>query len=171
MLRRTYIGLGSNLDDPKSQVLRAFKGLSKLPKSQLIAQSSLYESKPVGSIEQPDFINAVVSLDTGLMPLQLISQLQKIEIAHKRMRGKGQWGPRTLDLDLLLYGNMRINTKRLVVPHPHMFERNFVLYPLYEIAPDLQSMNGESLATLIAKIPPDGIIQLEEEMTDEYSFT
>ncbi|KUJ87259.1 MAG: 2-amino-4-hydroxy-6-hydroxymethyldihydropteridine pyrophosphokinase [Halomonas sp. 54_146] len=134
--QRAYIGLGSNLASPIDQVRQALSELATLPLSQLVAASSLYASRPVGPQDQPDFINAVAALDTRLSPLALLDQLQALEQQHRRRRQR-HWGPRTLDLDLLLYADEHIDTPRLRVPHPQMNARAFVLVPLAEIAPTL----------------------------------
>ncbi|MDQ7729174.1 2-amino-4-hydroxy-6-hydroxymethyldihydropteridine diphosphokinase [Halomonas sp. SpR8] len=136
-LKLTYIGLGSNLAYPIEQVRQALDELATLPLSRLVAASSLYASRPVGPQDQPDFINAVAALETRLSPLALLDQLQALEQQHRRRR-QHHWGPRTLDLDLLLYANDHIDTPRLRVPHPHMTTRAFVLAPLAEIAPSIQ---------------------------------
>lgn len=132
-----YIGLGSNLDDPVQQLNQAFNQLDTLPNCQLLSRSSLYQSKPVGPQDQPDFINAVAELATELEPLALLDHLQGIEQAHHRQRLR-HWGPRTLDLDLLLYGEQYIQHPRLNVPHPEMTHRAFVLLPLKELNPKLR---------------------------------
>ncbi len=129
-----YIGLGSNLTEPQSQVERALGELDRLPHSRLIARSSLYRSAPVGYAAQPAFVNAVAALDTALAPQELLHQLQALEAAHQRARTFPN-APRTLDLDLLLFGDERIADAALVVPHPRMHERAFVLEPRTEIAP------------------------------------
>lgn len=153
-----YIGLGSNLDDPLAQVMRAIDELSALPQTQLVQRSAIYSSKPVGP-EQPDFINAVALLDTHLAPLALLDALQAIEQDHQRVRIQ-HWGPRTLDLDLLLYGDQVIATERLTVPHPYLTQRGFVLYPLADITPDLQLPNGSRLPDWLRQCPPDGLVKL-----------
>lgn len=131
-----YIGLGSNLDNPVDQLRQALEALARLPLSHLVSASSLYATPPVGPQDQPDFINAVAALDTRLSPLALLDQLQALEQRHRRRRQR-HWGPRTLDLDLLLYGRQTYATPRLRVPHSHMHERAFVLVPLHELAPTL----------------------------------
>lgn len=136
-LKLAYIGLGSNLASPIEQVRQALDELTMLPLSRLVTASSLYASRPVGPQDQPDFINAVAALETRLSPLALLDQLQALEQQHRRRRQR-HWGPRTLDLDLLLYTNDHIDTPRLRVPHPHMTARAFVLAPLAEIAPSIQ---------------------------------
>jgi 2-amino-4-hydroxy-6-hydroxymethyldihydropteridine diphosphokinase len=132
-----YIGLGSNLEQPLDQLQRALTELHEIPRSRLLASSSLYLSSPMGPTDQPDYVNSVVALDTELPPLDLLDQLQRIEQAHGRERGL-RWGPRTLDLDLLLYGDQLIQNDRLSVPHPGTGERDFVLLPLAELAPELE---------------------------------
>jgi 2-amino-4-hydroxy-6-hydroxymethyldihydropteridine diphosphokinase len=130
-----FIGLGANLDDPRAQVLRAFDELSHLPQSALVARSSLWRSAPLGYADQPEFVNAVARMESALSADQLLDELQKVEAAHGRMRSFAN-APRTLDLDLLLYGDEVRSTPRLTLPHPRMHERAFVLKPLVEIAPD-----------------------------------
>ncbi|HSU76161.1 MAG TPA: 2-amino-4-hydroxy-6-hydroxymethyldihydropteridine diphosphokinase [Burkholderiales bacterium] len=129
-----YIGIGSNMEGPQTQVARAFEELARLPRTRLGARSSLYRSAALGYAAQPDFINAVAELDTTLGAEQLLAELQAIEARHGRRRSFAN-APRTLDLDLLLYGDARIDEPHLRVPHPRMHERAFVLRPLVEIAP------------------------------------
>jgi len=131
-----FIGLGANLDDPRAHLLRAFDELAQLPQSYLSARSSLWRSAPVGYADQPEFVNAVARLETDLAPEALLGQLQGLELAHGRERSFAN-APRTLDLDLLLYGDESRATGGLTLPHPRMHERAFVLEPLAEIAPEL----------------------------------
>lgn len=152
----TYVGLGSNLEDPVDQVSRAIAELDGLPDTELVGSSSLYQSKPMGGMEQPDYINAVARIDTRLGAEQLLRELHSIELSHGRVREK-HWGARTLDLDLILYGSTIIDTADLKVPHPGMHERAFVLYPLYEIAPDLEIPGRGALVNLIKESPSDGL--------------
>ena len=149
---RAWIGLGSNLEDPLAQVSTALQELTQLPDTTLAARSSLYRSDPVGPPGQPDYINAVAALDTRLEPEALLDALQAIEQMHQRVR-KIHWGPRTLDLDLLLYGDQVISTPRLTVPHAYMTERNFVLWSLAELAPELILPDGRPLNTLLQHCP------------------
>lgn len=149
---RCYIGLGSNLEDPVWQVQTALQELSKLNQCSLVRASSLYRSAPVGPQDQPDFINAVVALDSTLEAHILLDQLQALEQNHRRVRER-HWGPRTLDLDLLLYGSEQISTERLTVPHAFMHERGFVLYPLHEISPELIFPDGTLLSQLLVACP------------------
>jgi 2-amino-4-hydroxy-6-hydroxymethyldihydropteridine diphosphokinase len=130
-----YIGLGSNLQDPSRQVFSAFAALADLPSSRLVNCSRLYRSPPLGPPGQPDYVNAATLLDTGLGPLELLDALQAIERSRGRHRDGTRWGPRTLDLDLLLYGDQTMENKRLRLPHPDMHRRAFVLVPLADIAP------------------------------------
>lgn len=147
-----YVGLGSNLENPIQQVSDALIELNEIPQTRLLKQSQLYRSDPVGPPGQPDYINAVALLETALEPLDLLDALQSIENAHQRRRIQ-HWGPRTLDLDLLLYADQQIDLERLQVPHPHMTEREFVLYPLAEIAPEIELPNGIPLQQLLTKCP------------------
>ncbi len=155
-----YIGLGSNLDQPVQQLQRALEELTQLPATTLISHSSLYCSAPVGPQDQPDFINAVAALSTHLSAHELLDALQGLEQAHSRVRVR-HWGPRTLDLDLLLYGTETINTERLKVPHPFMTERNFVLYPLAEIAPMCEIPGAGTLASLLPGCALGSLTQLQ----------
>jgi 2-amino-4-hydroxy-6-hydroxymethyldihydropteridine diphosphokinase len=131
-----YVGIGSNLEDPRAQVVQAFDELDRLPHTRVVKKSSLYRTTPVGHAEQPDFINAVAQLETGLPADRLLAELQEVEQRHGRRRSFPN-APRTLDLDLLLFGNSEISTPALTVPHPRMHQRAFVLKPLLEIAPAL----------------------------------
>ncbi len=134
---RVYIGLGSNLDRPGQQVRQALNELARFPRSQLVARSSLYLSPPVGPQDQPDYVNAVAALDTELTPRRLLQALLATEHAHGRTRGPSRWGPRPLDLDILLYGDLQCHDSELSIPHPEMAHRAFVLIPLSEIAPEV----------------------------------
>jgi 2-amino-4-hydroxy-6-hydroxymethyldihydropteridine diphosphokinase len=145
-----YIGIGSNLDDPVSQVKEALEELDGIPDSVLVSQSSLYASKPMGPADQPDYVNAVAALDTLLSPEELLQALQKIEQRLGREREGEKWGPRIIDLDLLLYGKKTIKTDTLTVPHPGLHERDFVIIPLAEIAGNLNIPGKGLLSTLIA---------------------
>jgi len=131
-----YVGLGSNLDDPIAQIKQAIELLDKIETTNLIAQSSLYRSAPFGSVEQPDFINAVACLRSGMDPKELLNELHGIERSSGRKRGV-RWGPRTLDLDLLVFGDQEMDQVGITLPHPGIADRNFVLLPLVEIAPEL----------------------------------
>jgi 2-amino-4-hydroxy-6-hydroxymethyldihydropteridine diphosphokinase len=131
-----YVGIGSNLEDPRAQVLQAFTELDRLPHTRVVKKSSLYRTDPIGDADQPDFINAVAQLETGLPAERLLAELQEVEARHGRKRSFAN-APRTLDLDILLYGELALDLPNLKVPHPRMRERAFVLKPLLEIAPEL----------------------------------
>lgn len=133
-----YIGLGGNLDNPAAQLRRALAELTALPDTRVLKHSRLYRSKPLGPQDQPDYLNAVAALQTRLEPLVLMRHLQDIERQHgRRRRAENRWGPRTLDLDLLVYGDLSLQTPELTLPHPELHKRSFVLYPLAELAPEL----------------------------------
>lgn len=134
MRHTAFVGLGSNLEDPRGQLLRAFDDLAGLPGTTLSRRSSLYRSAPVGYADQPDFINAVARIETELTPHELLQALLEIEQRHGRARTFRN-APRTLDMDVLLYGDLRLHEPGLTLPHPHMHTRAFVLLPLLEIAP------------------------------------
>lgn len=150
---RAYIGLGSNLDGPQRRIEHALAALGSLPLTRLITHSPLYASKPVGPQDQPDFINAVALLATQLSPLALLDQLQALEQAHRRLRSR-HWGPRTLDLDLLLFDDRHLDSPRLRVPHPAMRERAFVLVPLADIAPN-ERIDGDRVDWLASCLDHD----------------
>lgn len=157
----TYIGLGSNLDEPVKHIRQALSELESLPHSSLVARSSLYANPPMGPQDQPDYVNAVVSLVTFLAAEQLLDELQKIERHHGRIRGALRWGPRPLDLDILLYGNHQIDTCRLKVPHPGAAERAFVLVPLSEIEPALRIPPHGTVKALLENIDLSSLIRLD----------
>ena len=133
-----FVGLGSNLDDPRRQLEQAFSALDSIPDTHCRRRSRLYRSAPMGPADQPDYLNAVAELETELEPLDLLAALQAIEQAQGRVRNGERWGPRTLDLDILLFANQCIDQPALRVPHPGLAQRAFVLYPLYEIAGDIE---------------------------------
>lgn len=134
---RVFIGIGANLDDPLAQVRTALDELAQLPQTRLLNASPLYRTPPMGPPGQADYVNAVAELSTSLAPHALLDELQRLERAHRRVRAE-RWGPRTLDLDLLLYGEATIADERLSVPHPGLATRAFVLLPLADLAPDLE---------------------------------
>ena len=152
-----YIGLGSNLALPEEQLQAACVSLAALPGSELIRCSSLYRSQPMGPQDQPDYVNAVALVTTILSPDTLLQQTQLIENQQGRIRKTDRWGPRTLDLDMLLFGKQQINNDYLTVPHCGMKQREFVLYPLFEIAPDLILPCGDKLSELVEKCPKNGL--------------
>ena len=145
-----YIGIGSNLSRPAEQVCRARKALAGMPKTRVLGFSPLYRNPALGRPgEQPDYVNAVAAIETGLAPHELLDALQAIEANQGRLRGSVRWEPRTLDLDLLVYGDRAIHDQRLTVPHPHMRERAFVLKPLLDVAPDLDIPGLGPVAALL----------------------
>jgi 2-amino-4-hydroxy-6-hydroxymethyldihydropteridine diphosphokinase len=143
-----YVGLGANLDEPRRQVEAALGELAAMPRTRLLKASSLYRSAPMGHADQPAFVNAVAELDTGLGAAALLGELQAIEARHGRRRSFAN-APRTLDLDLLLFGNEVLSEPELTVPHPRMHERGFVLAPLVEVAPEI-SIPGKGPARRFA---------------------
>ena len=155
-----YIGVGSNLEDPRRQVLAAFERLRRLPRTQLVSTSRLYRSRPFGSVDQPEFINAVAGVLTQLDPPALFSELHAIERAMGRPEQHEHWGPRVIDLDLLAFGSERRSDPALTLPHPRIVERNFVLYPLSDIAPELELPGLGRVADLAAAITSEGLTQL-----------
>jgi 2-amino-4-hydroxy-6-hydroxymethyldihydropteridine diphosphokinase len=156
-----YIGLGSNLDQPLAHIKQAAEALDNIPHTRLLALSPLYQSKAVGPGEQPDYINATAALETKLSPLKLLHQLQALENQQGRERGPVRWVARTLDLDLLLFDNITLETEELTIPHPRMTERNFVLFPLRDLAallsPTLALPDGRSIADLAQRCTDAGI--------------
>lgn len=151
-----FIGIGSNLDEPVSRVRSALAELGRLPSTRVVRCSSLYRTAPVGYLEQPDFINAVARIDTTLDPHRLLAALLEIEERHGRVRSVPN-APRTLDLDILLYGDRTIDERGLSIPHPRMHERAFVLVPLAEIAPEIVIPGRGSAVALLARATADGV--------------
>ena len=159
-MERVYLGLGSNLAEPQQQLRNALQAIAALPHTQLRAVSSFYLSDPLGPADQPRYLNAVAELACALQPLELLDALQAIELDQGRVRKAERWGPRTLDLDILLFGQRLIAEPRLQVPHYHLHARAFVLYPLAELNPELQLADGRSLQTLLAACPFSGLQRL-----------
>ncbi len=157
-----YIGLGSNLQEPTAQILRARGALEALPGTRLVRLSPLYRSKPFGPVPQPDFINAVAGLLTQLDARSLLGELQALERALGRPAEHERWGPRIIDLDLLIYGRERRETPELILPHPGIVERNFVLYPLADLAPELDVPGLGRVAELRGRVAPEGLERLGE---------
>lgn len=147
-----YIAIGSNLASPLEQVNAAVQALGEIPQSRIVAVSSFYRTPPLGPQDQPDYLNAAVVLDTALDAETLLDNTQRIELQQGRVRKAERWGPRTLDLDLMLFGNEIINTERLTVPHYDMKNRGFMLWPLFEVAPDLIFPDGRSLKALLESL-------------------
>lgn len=157
-----YIGLGSNLDDPPRQLRAALGALARVPQSRLIAVSALYRNPPLGPVVQPDFVNAVAGMLTLLPARGLLAALKGIEQAQGRRRNAGdRWGPRVIDLDLLVFGSAMIEEDALLVPHPGIAERNFVLFPLLEIAPGLTIPGRGAMADLAACLDRTGLERLD----------
>jgi 2-amino-4-hydroxy-6-hydroxymethyldihydropteridine diphosphokinase len=149
MTVRVYVGLGSNQEDPVAQILEAVDELEMIPDSILASRSSLYRGKPMGPADQPDYVNAVVAMDTLLSAENFLQELTRIEDLQGRERDGEKWGPRIIDLDLLMYGKQKINTPDLTVPHPGMHERDFVIIPLSELAGDINVPGQGRLTSLI----------------------
>ncbi len=159
---RAFVGLGGNLGEVRTTLTEAIWALESLPQSSLRAQSSLYRSPPWGRSDQPDFLNAVVELQTRLAASELLERLLEIEQQFGRVRNPAdRWGPRKLDLDLLAYGDQQINEPGLHIPHPRLQERAFVLLPLAEIAPTLQLPGLERVDAMLARVDSSGIRVLE----------
>lgn len=154
-----YIGLGSNLNDPKQQIKSAVIALNKSNNIKVTGLSSLYQSKPMDGSQQPDYINAVCRVETHLTALELLYVCQDIELQQHRVREK-KWGARTIDLDIIIYGAQVIASKKLIVPHPGIIDRAFVLIPLHEIEPELKVPVLGSLNELIDKIDTSELMKL-----------
>lgn len=155
-----YIGLGANLNDPIAQVKTALQELAKIRDSKLIASSKIYTSKPMGPADQPDYVNAVALLETQLSAREVFDYTCDIELNHGRIRTGEHWGPRTLDLDILLYDQQQINDQTLTVPHYGLKEREFVIYPLLDIDPNLVLPCGTSVQSLTEKVSLNGMVPL-----------
>ncbi len=163
-MTRVYIGIGSNLADPRQQVVDVLPLLDGIRDSRLMSCSSLYQTEPVSDIEQDDYINAVAGLDTGLTPVDLLLELQAIEYAcYRRRDQESKTAPRTMDLDIILFGNLTQNDSHLCLPHPQLAQRLFVLEPLREIAGDLYVPGLGSITYLINQAPPMRIERLQQE--------
>lgn len=158
-METVYIALGSNLNQPIEQLNAAIRAMADLPDSQIIAVSSFYHSKPLGPQDQPDYVNGVVCLQTRLAPLALLDHLQHIEQQQGRVRLR-RWGERTLDLDILLYGEQIISSERLTVPHYDMHNRAFVLIPLLDIAPELRLPQGKAIKELAAALSTSDLVKI-----------
>jgi len=157
-MSRVYLGLGSNLGDSRA-LLRLVPQQLAAAGVEIIAASSLYRSEPWGGVPQPPFLNAVLAVETEMPPHTLLDLCQGIELAAGRER-KVHWGARTLDIDILLFGEEQIDDERLEVPHPYLTQREFVLAPLAELSPQL-SVKGKTVATWLAELPPQGVQRIE----------
>ena len=151
-MTRVYIAIGSNLASPLEQVNAAVTALAAIPDSRMVAVSSFYRTPPLGPQDQPDYLNAAVALDTHLQAEALLDHTQRIELQQGRQRKAERWGPRTLDLDIMLFGDAVINSERLTVPHYDMKNRGFMLWPLFEIAPGLRFPDGPALRDVLANL-------------------
>lgn len=158
-----FIGLGSNIEQPALQLQTALQAIAQLPDTTLLKCSHFYASTPMGPQDQPDFVNAVCQVSTQLCPDSLLSHLQAIENQQGRKRNTERWGPRSLDLDILLIDQLSIRQDHLVIPHYGLYDREFVLVPLFEIAPDLTLPNGESIAQAVAKCNLVGLYRLSDK--------
>jgi 2-amino-4-hydroxy-6-hydroxymethyldihydropteridine diphosphokinase len=158
-----YVGIGSNLAEPRTQVLRAIDRLQGLDGFTLVLRSRLYGSRPLGSTDQPDYVNAVVGGLTDLEPHALLAELRALEQQFGRPRTRPRWGPRVLDLDLLALGRARCDDPQLSLPHPGIPQRNFVLYPLADVAPDLDVPGLGRVAVLKARVSRDGIWPIDPD--------
>ena len=147
-----YIAIGSNLASPLEQVNAAVQALGEIPQSRIVAVSSFYRTPPLGPQDQPDYLNAVVVLETLLNAETLLDNTKRIELQQGRVRKAERWGPRTLDLDIMLFGHQVINTERLTIPHYDMKNRGFMLWPLSEVAPDLSFPDGVSLQAVLESL-------------------
>ena len=156
-----YIGLGSNLANPAEQIKSARSAISQITGVQELAFSGLYHSAPMGPQDQPDYVNAVMCVATDLPPIALLRCLQRIENEQGRDRKGQRWGARTLDLDVLIYGDRIIDMSDLIVPHPGLAVRAFVLYPLFEIAPELLVPGKGPIVDLLAQCPVDDLKRLD----------
>jgi len=152
-----YIALGSNLASPLEQVSAALEAIALIADSHVVAISSFYRTPPLGPPDQPDYLNAAVALETTLSADALLSQTQRIELEQGRIRKEERWGPRTLDLDIMLFGNEVIATSRLTVPHYDMKNRAFMLLPLLEIAPECRFPDGQTVRDTLAVLSLEGI--------------
>ncbi len=155
-----YVAVGSNLDDPRAQVERAFEGLETLRGTRSVLRSSLFASRPIGPVEQPDYVNAVAGLLTTLEPMDLLGELQALETRLGRHRPAVRWGPRRIDLDLLVHGTSQVDAPELKLPHPGIAERAFVLEPLAEIAPDLDIPGTGRVRALLRTVDRTGLRRL-----------
>jgi 2-amino-4-hydroxy-6-hydroxymethyldihydropteridine diphosphokinase len=154
-----YVGVGSNLADPVAQVRRALERLGQLPGTRAVRHSGLYRNPPLGPQDQPDYVNAVAALLTQLTPRALLDELQALESALGRTRVAGdRWGPRIIDLDLLACGGQQCAEPGLVLPHPGIAERNFVLFPLYDVAPGLTLPGQGTVRALVSRVDGSTLI-------------
>ncbi len=162
-MARAYIGLGSNVGDRLENLSAGVKELMLVDDVVVVGKSGVYDSEPVGLKDQPDFLNAVVAVETTLSPYELLSLLHKIELAHGRQRIT-RWGPRTLDMDILLYGDTELDDPKLLVPHPRLKERRFVLEPLLEVDPEVKLPDGTPVKRLLDELGGDQAVWRSGEL-------
>lgn len=158
-MKVAYLGIGSNLGDRRAHLADAVRKLAAEPAVRILRGSSVYESKPVGKTDQPDFLNMVLAVNTSLSPLALLAVCLDVEAQLGRER-RERWGPRTIDLDVLIYGEEKLKDERLVLPHPRMSERSFVMAPLAEIAPDIK-LSGRTAREIAADLGRTGLNPVE----------
>jgi 2-amino-4-hydroxy-6-hydroxymethyldihydropteridine diphosphokinase len=156
------VGLGSNLDDPRVRIADACAALAALPDTRLVRRSSLYRTPPFGPVAQPDFVNAVAALLTRLTANDCLASLKQIEARMGRETPTVRWGPRRIDLDLLVYGDVAIAEPGITVPHPGIAERAFVLVPLAEVAPDLLVPRVGRVSMLLGRVDSHAVVRLDE---------
>ncbi len=161
MAVQAFIGIGSNLADPVAQVHSAIEALETLPQTRRASASRLYRNPPMGPADQPDYVNAVAEIETALSPQALLAALQALEADAGRDRSGRRWGPRPLDLDLLVYGDQQIDEAALTVPHPGLASRAFVLHPLAEIAPALPIPGLGTVGSLVERVAADDLMAVE----------
>lgn len=160
---RAYIGLGGNLGDPPSQIRRALDDLKRVAETRLLRVSGFYRTPPWGNTDQADFVNAVAEIETTLSARQLLEALLRIETLAGRVRGEERWGPRLIDLDLLLYGDTSIDEENLHVPHPRMSERAFVIVPLAELEPTLALPCHGRVSEILERIDTSHCIRISDD--------
>ncbi len=158
-----YIALGANLDDPRAQVQDAFARIGQLPQTRMVARSRLYRSAPLGPQDQPDFVNAVAGVLTRLAPRELLQALQGIEAAMGRTSPVARWGPRRIDLDLIAYADLQCQEERLTLPHAGAAARNFVLYPLCELAPTYVLPGAGAVRVLVQRVGGQGLTVIPDD--------
>jgi 2-amino-4-hydroxy-6-hydroxymethyldihydropteridine diphosphokinase len=164
-----FVALGGNIGDPPAQIRSALRALAELPETRLVSRSSFYRNPPEGGVDQPEFVNAVAGIETRLAPRKLLDHLLEIERAHGRNRDYPK-APRTLDLDILLYGGQVVQEPGLTIPHPRIPERAFVLVPLTEIAPDIEVPGRGRVADLLRNVSASGMIKLPETVMGNASW-
>lgn len=160
-----YIGLGSNLEEPVKQLQKALVDMHQNAQISVQACSHLYESSPMGPKDQPNYVNAVCQINTSFSPLELLNYLQSVENTNGRIRNEQRWGPRTLDLDILLFNNLKMDNEKLTLPHYGMADREFVMVPLFEIAPDLIMQDGRKISVWVGECTLEGLKRLPFKFT------